>query len=192
MKQLVAFMLALCSFGIANAQVVVENDYEGSIINDDTQGKVDFNDDENETLSFVDLSYFSYDHFENYGIGYHFYTFNGFGMGLTWRSQLKFNDGDNLNGDLTFNYAFGAYQNEHTKIMIAAEAGPSFGSRKEYDKDDEKLKDKFFIDGFVGIKAIGTYDRFALSVGYQIWAPKFKFGKDYKQDGFYASIGYSF
>jgi len=190
MKQFVVILLALCSCSVVNAQVVIENDYEGSIINNPEE-KIDFKDDEKETLSFIDLSYFSYDHYENYGIGYHFYTFNGFGMGLTWRSQLKFNDGDNLNADLTFNYAFGAYQNEHTKVMIAAEAGPSFGSRKAYN-DEGKLKDKFFIDAFIGIKAIATYNRFALSAGYHIWAPKFKFGKDYKQDGFYASLAYSF
>ncbi len=191
MKQLAAIMLALCSWGIANAQVVVENDYEGSIISNESQGEVSFNDNEKETLTFADFSFFSYDHMENYGIGMHNYTFNGFGMGIVFRCKLKFNDSENMNGDLTFNYSFGAYQNEHSKVMITAEAGPSFASRKDYN-DKGELKDKFFVDGFIGIKVIGTYDRFALSAGYQFWAPKFKFGKDYKQDGFYASIGYSF
>ncbi|MBR6716047.1 MAG: hypothetical protein IKI83_06325 [Prevotella sp.] len=190
MKQLAAIILAICSWGIANAQVVVENDYDGSIISNETQGKVNFNDNEKETLSFIDLNFFSYDHFENYGLGFHFYNFNGFGMGVTLRSKWKLNDSDNFNGDLTLNYSFGVYQNENTKVMLCAEAGPSLGSRKTYN-DEGKLEDKFFIDGFIGIKAIATYNRFAISAGYQFWAPKFKFGKDYKQDGFYATLGYS-
>ena len=53
-----------------------------------------------------------------------------------------------------------------------------------------EYKEKFYIDGFMGIKAIIRYKKVLLSAGYNIWAPKWKFGKDEKADGFYAQLGF--
>lgn len=182
-----AMMATAFLFG-ANAQTVITNDYGSPITGADGQSVS--NDDENESIGYYGLGFYSYDGGENYSLSFGNYTFNGVGIGVNIRSNFKFSDNQNTyNGDVLINYSLGVYKNSDTKVMVTAEAGPSFASRYVY--DDGKVKDKFFVDAFVGIKGTVSYKKFVLSAGYHIWAPKFKFGKDYKADGFYAQLGIS-
>lgn len=143
--------------------------------------------DDNDRIGYWGLGFFSYDGGENYGLGFGFYTFNGFGLGFNARSNWKFSDHQNTyNADILLNGSLGIYSNDDVKLMITPEVGPSIGSRSVY--DDGEIKEKFFIDGFVGLKAVVAYKKVVISAGYHMWAPKWKFGKE-KADGFYAHIG---
>ncbi len=147
------------------------------------------NDDEKvQTASYYGLGFYSYDGMENYSLSFGAYNFNGFGLGMNLRSNFKFKDHQNTyNADLVINYSMGVYKNEDVMVLLTPEVGPSFASRTIY--EDGKAKDKFYVDGFVGIKATVVYKILVLSAGYHIWAPKWKFGKDEKADGFYAQLG---
>lgn len=187
MKIFLFLLMALCAMSMANAQEVVNNyDNVGTID--------DYDEDEKESFVSLGLGYFSYDGFENYGICAHTYTYNGFGMGLNFRAQFK--EHGNFNSDLLFNYSLGVYQQNKIKVLLTGELGPSLRTQDQIDGyENGKVtykRDKFFIDGFVGAKATLKYDRFVGSVGYHLWALKFKFSEGYKADGFYAQIAYCF
>jgi hypothetical protein len=102
----------------------------------------------------------------------------------------------NISTDLLFNYSFGAYQKDDLTLLLTGELGPSVRFQDQYDGLDKnnnvKYKEKILVDAFVGLKGTLKYRKLVLSAGYHIWAPKFKFGKDYRMDGFYAQLGYSF
>lgn len=191
MKKL--FLTALVALGFSigiNAQTVISNNYGSPITGADGQSVNGY--DDKEAISFYGLGYYAYDGSENYSFSFGTYTFNGFGMGINLRSNLKFEEGENsYSGDLLLNYSFGAYSNDDVKVLLTPEIGPSIGYRSVYDFDDGEVKDKLFIDGFVGVKATVVYKKIVLSAGYHIWAPKWKFGKE-KADGFYAQIGLNF
>lgn len=183
---LLAFMALAFCVG-SNAQTVISNNYGSPISGADGQS---MEVDEKESASFWGLGYYSYDGGENYGLGGGMYTFNGIGYTFGVRSNLKFSDHQNtLNWDLLLNYSLGAYSNDDVKVLITPEIGPSLGMRSVYDYDDGEIKDdRFFIDGFVGLKATVVYKKMVLSAGYHMWAPKWKFGKE-KADGFYVQLG---
>lgn len=183
MKKLLFLLMALCTMSMANAQEVVNNyDNIGTLD--------DYDADEKESFGSLGLGYFSYDGFENFGITANTYTYNGFGMGLN--ARMNFKKHGNYNSDFLFNYSLGVYQQDKVKVLLTGELGPSLRSQSVYDLKEEKYKDKLFIDGFVGAKATLKYDKFILSVGYHLWALKFKFSEGYKADGIYAQIAYSF
>ncbi len=48
------------------------------------------------------------------------------------------------------------------------------------------------VDGFVNGRLSVKYKKIMLSGGYYYWAPKFKFGKDYKADGVNVTLAYCF
>ena len=136
------------------------------------------------------FGFFSYDGVEQYGLSFGGYCFNGIGLGMNCRSNWKFSDNQSTyNADFLLNYSFGAYtNNDDVMFLITPEIGPSLGSRYIY--ENGKAKEKYYIDGFLGIKATVVYKKLILSAGYHIWAPKWKFGKKEKADGFYAQIGF--
>ena len=188
MKKFLFLLIVLCTMSMANAQEVVNNyDNVGSID--------DYDVDEKESFASIGLGYFSYDGFENYGITTNTYTYNGFGLGLNFR--MNFKEHGNYNSDLLFNYSLGLYQQDKIKVLLTGELGPSLRVQDQLEGYNEKGKPewktgKIFIDGFVGAKATLKYDKFVLSVGYHLWALKFKFSEGYKADGFYAQLGYCF
>lgn len=181
-----AFMAVVFSIA-GNAQTVISNNYGSPITGADGQSIHDS--DDQEAIGYYGLGYYSYDGAENYGLSLGQYTFNGFGGGLNFRSNWKFGEHENMmNWDVLLNYSLGAYSNENVKVLITPEIGPSFGLRSAYNSKGEIDDDQFFIDGFVGLKATVVYNKIVLSLGYHMWAPKWKFGKE-KADGFYAQIG---
>lgn len=188
-KGLLLVIGLFCSFSI-NADDIYPDDDE-VVVNTSKTVTVDSQDDTNELRTAYGLGFFSYDGFENYGLSGGLYKFNGVGMTYNIRSNYKFKDNQNTsNADWLLNFSMGIYKNEDVMFMITPEIGPSLGSRYVY--EDGKVKDKMFIDGFVGIKATVIYKKLVLSAGYHIWAPKWKFGKDEKADGFYAQLGFDF
>lgn len=183
-----AFMaLVFCIAG--NAQTVISNNYGSPITGADGQSIHDS--DDQESIGYGGLGYYSYDGGENYSLSYGTYTFNGFGYGMNLRSNLKFGEHESsFNGDILLNYSLGAYSNDNVKVLITPEIGPSLGTRSAYNSKGEIEDSQIFIDGFVGLKATVVYNKIVLSLGYHMWAPKWKFGKE-KADGFYAQIGLS-
>jgi len=143
-----------------------------------------------ETIAYWGLGFFAYDGVENYSMSYGAYNVNGFGLGINLRSNWKFSDYQNtFNADVLLNYSISVYTNDDVAILITPEIGPSVGSRYVYDDDEGDAKDEYFIDAFAGIKATVAFKKVVLSAGYHAWAAKWKFGKDYRADGFYAQIG---
>lgn len=145
-------------------------------------------DDTNSRVGYYGLGFYSYDGAEFYGLSVGFYNFNGVGLGINLRSNWKFSNHQNVyNADFVLNYSFGVYSNSDVKFLITPEMGPSLRMCDEY--ENGKFKEKYFCDGFAGIKATVAYKKVVLSAGYHIWAPKWKFGKSNKADGFYAQLG---
>jgi len=146
----------------------------------------------NERISTYGFGFFSYKGGENYGLSTGIYSFNGLGFSFNIRSNWKFKDHQNTyNADFLLNFSFGVYSNEDVMVLITPEIGPSLATRDEY--DGNKFKNKWYCDGFLGIKATVAYKKIVLSAGYHAWAPKWKFKKDDGMaDGFYAQIGVSF
>jgi len=138
------------------------------------------------------LGFFSYDGGSNYGLSYGVYYYNGIGMGSNLRANFKSSNASTFNADFALNFSIGIHATEDMMFLITPEIGPSLGSRKAYDEKDNKMKDKFFIDGFIGIKAVIVYKKFVLSAGYHVWSSKWKFGEKDKADGFYAQLGFDF
>lgn len=190
-KMLLLAIMAIASLFSANAQTVIANDYSSPITGADGQNVN--SDDDNESVSFVGLGYFSCNDWENYSISFMNYTFNGVCAGVNLRSNLEFSEHQGtFNADVLINYSYGVYRNSDVKVMITGEAGPSLASRSYIDSDGD-ISDGFFIDALIGIKGTVIFNnKVVLSAGYQIWAPKFKFGKDYNADGFYAQLGIHF
>lgn len=144
----------------------------------------------NSRFGYWGFGFFSYDGAENYGMSFGVYNFNGLGFGMNIRSNWKFKDHQNTyNGDVLLNFSLGVYENGDVAVLVTPEVGPSIATRSAYDEKKNEFKDKWFIDGFVGIKATVVYKKVVISAGYHIWAPKWKFGEKEKADGFYAQIG---
>lgn len=197
MKKVLLFALVLfVSYTNASAQVVVTNDYDSPIQGDVTQKTSDNN--ESESLSYIGLGFYSFEGFNNWGFNDAYLNWNGLGFELAFRSQLKFNDYDNLNFDVGLNYSFGLWKDEDKKLYLSLAAGPSIRNQKEIEysynskgKMSTKTKDKIFVDAFFNPRITFSIGKFVISGGYFYWAPKFKFDGDYKIDGFNANIGWS-
>lgn len=187
-KGLLLVIGLFCSFSI-NADDIYPDDDE-VVVNSSKPVKIENHSDTNDRKGYYGLGFFSYDGGENYGLSFGGYIFNDVGMGFNLRANFKKREESTYNSDILLNYSIGLYKNEDVMFMITPEIGPSLGSRSVY--EDGKVKDKMFIDGFVGIKATVIYKKLVLSAGYHIWAPKWKFGKDEKADGFYAQLGFDF
>ncbi len=187
MKKVLLTIVMCLSFGInTNAEDDYPDDDPVTVI------PIDNNDNPKESLGYYGLGFYSYDGAENYSLSYGMYKFNGLGIGMNLRSNFKFSDNQNtFNADVLLNYSFGVYSNTDVAVLITPEIGPSLGSRYifEMEKDKPKAKEKYYIDGFVGIKMTLAFGPITLSAGYHIWAPKWKFGKNEKADGFYAQLG---
>ena len=189
MKKYFFALMAAFTFTMAHAQNTVDNNYD-----EVDNSTFSTESEEKESFSCVGLGFYSYDGFENYGVVAGSYTFNGFGFSNAIR--MNFEKHGNWNWDLLFNYSYGAYQKDDLMVLITGELGPSFRMQQVLDGFDKnnhaKYKDKFFVDAFVGVKGTVKYKKLVLSAGYHLWAPKFKFGKDYRSDGFYAQLSYCF
>lgn len=188
MKKLLFTLMAILTINVANAQTIINN-YDGvDNLTFDTEAE------DNESFSCVGLGFYSYDGFENYGLSCGRYTFNGFGFSNAIR--MNFEKHGNWNWDFMPNYSFGAYKKDDLLVLITGEFGPSFRMQDQYDGIDKnnniKYKSKFLIDAFIGVKGTVKFNTFALSAGYHLWAPKFKFGEKNRCDGFYAQLSYCF
>lgn len=180
------FAIVASAFAIGmNAQTVVSNSNNLSNTGADRQSVNRSND--KVVISSTGLGYYSYERGETYGISFSEYQVNNFGFGVNVRSNLKFEENQNMmNVDLLLNYSFNAYTNGDIRMLVTPEIGPSFGSRTINDKN------KLFIDAFVGVKGSVIYKKITFSLGYHLWAAKWKFGNDHKMEGIYAQLGYDF
>lgn len=142
-------------------------------------------------FSYFGLGAYFYDGFENFSLSFGSYGINNLGIGLNIRSNFKFKDNaTTYNGDLLLNFSGCLLNKDDITVLITPEIGPSFAWRYVY--DDGEIKDKFFVDGFLGIKATLKFKNLIISAGYHLWGPKWKFGKNEKADGFYAQLAANF
>lgn len=187
MKKIVVLFVAALTFGV---NVSANDNYpDDDIITSPTK----VSSGSSESAGYYGLGFFSYDGAENYGLSFGGYYYNWLGFGLNLRSNWKFSDHQNTyNADFLLNFSIGVYSDPNNELMflITPEIGPSLGMRDIY--DNGKFKEKYYCDGFAGIKATVVYKKLVLSAGYHIWAPKWKFGKNEKADGFYAQLGINF
>ena len=193
MKKIFSVAILTIAFGLtANAQTVITNDYGSQTSASSTQRFSD--DDETEAFSWAGVSYYSFDGFENWGIDAHNVTPNG--LGMDFGARINFEKNGNFNWDLGFNYSFGLWNNNDMNLLLTLAAGPSFRSQtvSEYNEKNGKIeeKSKFYIDCFINPRLSFKASKFVVTAGYYFWAPKFKFGKDYKADGFNVGVGYVF
>lgn len=189
MKKILISALTMLSFCFsANAQTVISNNYEGSPITSSTETTE--SDDDESFLPYA-VSYYSFDGFENWGIGFQAINPNKFGMEMGIR--MNFEEHGNYNIDLGLNYSFKLFSSGETKGFLVLAAGPSFRLQDQYDiEDDEWDTGKFFFDGFATGRINICHKRLTVGAGYYVWGPKFKFGSDYRADGFTLSLGYNF
>lgn len=149
---------------------------------------------ESTVFSTVGLGYYDFDGMENYGITIQGYTVNGVSLDIAIRAN--FEEHGNVNGDFGLNYTFGLYQKDDLGLYLTLAAGPSFRTQDQLDgfdkHDNPNYKSKFMVDGFVNGRLSVKYKNIMLSGGYYYWAPKFKFGKDYKVDGVNVTLAYCF
>lgn len=140
------------------------------------------------------LGYYGFDGMENYGLTIQGYNVNGASIDVALRAN--FEDHGNYNIDFGVNYTFGLYQKDDLGLYLTLAAGPSFRTQDQLDgfdkHDNPKYKSKIMVDGFVNGRLSVKYKAIMLSGGYYYWAPKFKFGKDYKADGVNVALAYCF
>ncbi len=184
MKKL--FLLLVLGLAFGDSVKAEDNYPDDDIV---TINKPEKNDNMMNSISYYGLGFYSYDGGENYSLSFGNYSFNSLGFGMNLRSNLKFSNNQNTyNADLLLNFSIGIYNNSDVAFMITPEIGPSLAWRYASDGKD-KPKEKFYCDGFLGIKATVAYKKIVLSAGYHMWAPEWKFGKNEKADGFYAQLG---
>ncbi len=176
----------------ANAQIVVKNDYSTTESSADSQKTTE--NDKDRLYGLFTLGFYGFDGSENYGVSGQFLKPNGFAGEFAFRLDFK-----NSAGCFDFgpNYSFKLWGKEKTKLLLTAAVGPTIAWREVYNysfdskgnlKEDSKTK--VFCDMFANVRLGFVAGRFALSVGYFMWAPKFKMGKDYRADGYSITVGW--
>ena len=185
-KFIVFFLIGILSLP-ANAQKVVKNNYtigsENSITNSEKikSGVVSAN-----------ISYYDYDGYENWA--YSMYILKPDGFGFEWTMRKNFDDGGNFNVDLGVNYSFSLVEKKDIQLLFTLGLAPSLRAQYEFDFEKYDWKDEmsFFFDGCANLRLHFRYKWILLSGGYNLWAPKFKFGNDYRLDGFNVALGWAF
>ena len=140
----------------------------------------------------VGLGYWSYDGGENWGLQVSGLRYNGWASEFNLRANLK--KYGNYNVDCAFlGYSFGLTEFDNGFLYLALVAGPSIRMQTVYDWEDDKDKEKVFID-FYGAASLNIQlgERFLIKGGYNLWSAQFKFKEGYNLDGVYFSVGYEF
>lgn len=194
-KIFLSAIMAIAFLMGANAQTVITNDYGSPIRGADGQSVT--NDDEEETLGIVNLVYYGFDGFKNYGLSDYFLNPNGFGVDFNIR--MNFEKYGNYNVDLGPNYTFKLWSSDNMKLLLTASVGPSFRMQDvpEFSYDNrgnvkEESSTKYKFDMYANARLALNVSRFTVSAGYFLWAAEFKFSEGYKSDGFNVALGYSF
>ena len=188
-----AMMASAFLFG-ANAQTVITNDYGSPITGAD--GQSTNNDDEEEMLGVINLVYYGFDGFQNYGLSDYFLNPNS--IGYEFNIRMNFEKYGNYNVDLGPNYTFKLWGQDNKKLLLTAAVGPSFRMQNvpeiSYDSKGrmkEESKTKYKFDLFANARLAFNVGHFTLSAGYFLWGAEFKFEKGYKSDGFNVALGYA-
>ena len=201
-KFLLSSALVVLGFSISTAQIVKQSEEQTS----NQPIKTNKN-----SIGYFGVSYFTFDGFENWGLSLGSLKSNDFGFDGNLRTNFETHG--NYNVDLGPNFSFGLYSKDKSNIFLTLGAGLSIRMQDEYkgsevvEKQHHSLalgnytttytvenwdENKFFFDAYLNARLTITYDWLAISGGYFYWAPKFKFGSDYKCDGWMISIGGNF
>lgn len=184
-------VFAACMSMTANNDVEVKEENESTTLNSTLSTSQE---DGNFSFSPAMFSYRSFDGFSDYGLYIGSYTPNGIGFTLGLHSDLE-NHGYYAT-DFVINYSIGILQQNDVQLLVNLGAGPVIRTHDELNgytsHGDPKYKDKTDFDAIFNGDLMLKYKKFVLGAGYTLWAPKFKFGKDYKADGFHLTLGYCF
>ena len=182
-KHFILLVLSILTISV-EAQQIIKNNYE--IESESRQNDIETI---KSPIGSVTISYYDFDGYENWGLGGYLLRPDGFGFEWFYRSNSD--RGGNSNVDIGINYSFSLVEKEDTQFLFSLGLAPSLRMQKEYDieEGDWSDKDSFFFDGCANLKFVFRYKRVVLSAGYNLWGPKFKFGKDYRIDGFNVAIG---
>ena len=140
----------------------------------------------------VGLSYYGYKGANNYGIFGQTQGAKGWGIEYAFRSSFK--KYGNYSLDLGVNYSLGLYKSEDISCFLTLGVGLSYRFFKapKIDKNG-KQKDKFDLesDVFANPRFKVFYKDFMVSLGYSLCSYTYHFGKDYRSEGLFISVGYN-
>lgn len=189
-----AFMALAFCIG-SNAQTVITNNYGSPISGADGQSIND--DDDDEALGVVNLVYYGFDGFSNYGLSDYMINPNKVGFDLNLRAN--FEKYGNYNVDFGPNYSFKIWGQDGKRLFLTAAVGPSFRMQDVAEisvdnkgKMHEDSKTQYKFDLFANARLTFNANRFTISAGYFIWGAEFKLSEGNKADGFNIALGYAF
>lgn len=178
-KFFISAFMAL-TFSIAgNAQTVISNNYGSPITGADGQS---INDDDEETLSSVSITYYEG---PSFGLNFRGQSWNGTGMELNFLTDKSF---ETFEANLNINYSLGLWKDSDRMLLFTLAAGPTLRYYKDYEGNEEKSKfcSNLMIDPYFTFKINKIY----ISAGYALAFAKWKF-KD-RGEAFHIGLGYSF
>lgn len=194
MKKFLLSALAVLAMGLSvNAQTVISNDYGSSTSEGVGIASKTSSEEDDEMIAGMALKYYSFDGGWNLGYGGEFLNPNGLGGEFTIRADVEhFAEHGNYNIELGLNYSFKLFSENNTKLLLVLAVGPSVRMQDAYNFKKDKWDSKVFFDCYMNPRIVFNYKRLLLSGGYYLWAPEFEFGSDYRGDGLYLSLGYTF
>lgn len=179
----------------ANAQTVIKNDYSTSESSAEDQNTS--KEAEEESIVSMNLVYYGFDDYSNYGLSDYFINPNGVGMDLNIR--MNFKEYGNYSFELGPNYSFKLWGQNKTKLFLTAAVGPSVRmadalkiTTDSKGKVHKESVTKVKFDMFANVRLTFNAGRLVLSAGYFMWSPEFKFGEKSRMDGFNVALGYAF
>ena len=175
-----------------NAQTVITNDYGSPIIGTDNQ-KVSNYDDEEESLTVINLVYYGFDGASNYGLSDYFINPNN--IGFEFNIRMNFKQYGNYNVDLGPNYSFKLWGQDNKRLFLTAAIGPSFRVQnvpKLSSSGSIEEETQYKFDLFANIRLSFNINNITISAGYFLWGAEFKLSDGYAANGFNVALGFSF
>ena len=204
-KSLIIIALLVSYMSSSMAQIVKETNEKPQSENKPTTTTETTSD-----ITMMGLGYYTFDGFENWGLFGSYMKANACGFDLGYRGNFDDRHG-NFNFDLGINYSFELYSKDKNKIFFTLAAGPSFRLQDEFKgiktittthkkpftnetyettrTEEQWDEDQFNMDAYLNARLTIQLNNIILSGGYFYWAPEFKFGSDYKADGWAFSLG---
>ena len=192
-KKLLLTAIMVSTFLVGtNAQSVISNDDGLPITSTDENGN---NENEREIKDFINLVYYGFDGFQNYGISNYYLNPNNIGYEINLRMNLESYGNGNI--ELGPNCSFKLWGQANMKLLLTAAVGPSFRIQNvpeiSYDSKGwkkEESKTVYKLDLFANARLSFVMGHLSLSAGYFLWGAEFKFSEGYKSQGFNAAIGW--
>lgn len=145
-----------------------------------------------------------------YGLNLTFMRTGGFAGEIAYNSDFKEHSTHKL--DLGLNYTFRLYDNDEFRCFLVPSLGPVFRISDVYKRTDVTTKTTYsntfgyqtreykkdiygkevYLDGYLSVRLLLAYKSVALSGGYYMFSPKFKFTDKALSHGATVSLSYFF